>query len=77
MQRKPNESFAAYKVRRAAANAVTEAINAESRKCGTIGARAKLRETMKRFSTGIKGMASSRNTSYGANLKNHFDGVRQ
>lgn len=77
MQRKPNESFAAYKVRRAAANAVTKAINSKSRKAGTISARAKFRETMARFSTGIKGMASSRNTPFGAGLKNRFDGARQ
>lgn len=28
------------------------------------------------FTTGIKGMASSNNTRYGASLKNHFDSKR-
>lgn len=73
MKRNPTETFAAYKVRRAVANKATKAINAATRKGGTVSARAQLRQTMKRFTTGIKGMASSRNTAYGASLRNHFD----
>ena len=74
MERKTNESFDAYKARRAAANQATGRINFQSRSGHGPSPRA---DRPRHRGIGIKGMASSRNTVYGANLKNHFDGMRQ
>lgn len=72
MQRKENESFDAYKVRRAAANFAVTQINRLAKSGRGPSARQNLREHQS-FSTGIKGMKSSNFTSYGATLKAHFD----
>ena len=74
MERKPNESFEAYRERRAAANAAVKRINSLAKSGGHgRGARA---GRPSRPSIGIKGMASSINTAYGAGLKRQFDRER-
>jgi hypothetical protein len=67
MERNANESFAAYKVRRAAASLAVKHINWNARSGGQ-SARAKLREFAPGFHTGIKGVASSNRTSMGAGI---------
>jgi alanine dehydrogenase len=73
MQRNENESFSDYKARRNIANLALKDINKDV-KAGGSGAssRAKQRqarsETGHAFSTGIKGVASSNFTPYGAGL---------
>lgn len=73
MERKLNETFAAYKARRHLANIAVKNINRMARTHNGPSARAKLREHMKDFRVGIKGMAFSNFTSYGAGLRNRFD----
>jgi len=73
MERKQNETFAAYKARRHLANIAVKNINRKARSHNGPSARAQLRETMRGFSIGIKGMAFSNFTSYGAGLRNRFD----
>jgi hypothetical protein len=67
MERNANESFAAYKVRRAAANLAVKNINRNAHNGGQ-SARAKLREFAPGFHAGIKGVASSNRTSMGAGI---------
>lgn len=74
MERKPDESFSTYKARRAVANAEVKRINIKA-KSGGLGRGARAGRPS-RPSIGIKGMASSVNTAYGAGLKRHFDRER-
>jgi hypothetical protein len=67
MERKPDESFADYKVRRAAANLAVKNINLKARSGGQ-SARAKQRQFAPGFHAGIKGIASSNRTSMGAGI---------
>lgn len=66
MQRKENESFADYKVRRAYDNAAIDRLNYQANNGGKYGTRAQLRENLRRAGGGkIRG-------TYGQNLLAHF-----
>jgi len=66
MQRKENESFADYKVRRAFDNEAINRLNYQANNGGKYGTRAQLRENLRRAGSGkIRG-------AYGQNLLAHF-----
>jgi len=79
MQRNENETFDAYKVRRAASNLAVKNINAESRG-GSESSRSKqrqaARDAQKKTPRGIKGMASSHRSPMGRDIAASFAAKR-
>jgi hypothetical protein len=66
MERKPNETFAEYKVRRAAANLAVKRINHDAKSGGSVSTRAHLRKLKRDAGKGaITG-------TYGKTLAAHF-----